>query len=77
MSLKRYEYKIIDPALWRSGEGDAVDTAKIEEHLNTLGRQGWEIIGVVGDDAVSGHGPLCLAKRKVKVPHRKHEEKDD
>ena len=47
MSQKRYEYKIIDPELWRSG-----DVARIEQELNRLGREGWEIVGVVGNDAV-------------------------
>jgi hypothetical protein len=74
MSLKRYEYKIIDPALWRGGEAGAANIAQIEEQLNQLGRQGWEIVGVVGGD-VAGERGLCLAKRKVKLHHRKHDSK--
>jgi hypothetical protein len=73
MSLKRYEYKIIDPALWRS-ENATADIAKIEEQLNHLGRQGWEILGFVPGDGQGTGGPLCLAKRKVKVHHRKHDD---
>jgi hypothetical protein len=71
MSQKRYEYKIIDPALWRGGDTGTVDAARIEEQLNALGRQGWEIVGMLGGDLTSERGPLCLAKRKVKVHHKK------
>jgi hypothetical protein len=70
MSLKRYEYKIIDPALWRSGDTGAAGITQIEEQLNRLGREGWEIVGVVGGDVADERG-LCLAKRKVKTHHKK------
>ena len=68
MSLKRYEYNVIDPALWCDS-----DAAQIEEHLNSLGREGWEIVGPLGGDWNSDNGLLCFAKRKVKT-HRKHED---
>jgi hypothetical protein len=73
MSQKRYEYKIIDPELWQKGEAGKPDVAQIEEQLNQLGWQGWEIVGVVSGDVADGSG-LCLAKRKVKTYHRKHDE---
>ena len=70
MSQKRYEYKIIDPALWNSGEIGTPDIGQIEAELNRLGREGWEIVGIVGGDVVGGSG-FCLAKRKVKTQHKK------
>ncbi len=73
MSQKRYEYKIIDPGLWQRGEVGKPDVAQIEAELNRLGREGWEIVGVVSGDVADANG-LCLAKRKVKTPHRKHHE---
>jgi hypothetical protein len=69
MSQKRYEYKLIDPALWRGGDTGKEDIAQIEEQLNRLGRQGWEIVGFVASSADDGQGHW-LAKRKVKL-HRK------
>jgi hypothetical protein len=70
MSQKRYEYKIIDSELWQRGEAGKPDIAQIEAELNRLGREGWEIVGVVGGDA-AGERSFCLAKRKVKTHHKK------
>jgi hypothetical protein len=73
MSQRRYEYKIIDPALWHSGGIGTPDIARIEAELNRLGREGWEIVGVVSGDVADASG-LCLAKRKVKTHHKKTED---
>jgi len=72
MSLKRYEYKLIDPAAWPR-DGGPERLARIEEQLNALGRQGWEIVGPIGGGTPSEHGPLCLAKRKGKMNSKRHD----
>jgi hypothetical protein len=61
MSLKKYEYKIIDPGLWKGR-----NLAEAEAYLNLLGHEGWEVVGLTSSGVTDDLGVLCLARRKIK-----------
>ena len=55
----RWEYEVTElpHSLWGT-----VDQKKLKEHFNTLGRQGWELVGFNAALAVSGN-PIAIFKR--------------
>jgi len=46
--MKKFEYKVIKPTFnYRNGEQSRRN--EIEQQLNALGQEGWEIVAVNGD----------------------------
>ena len=46
--MKKFEYKIFSPKLNRRDYDDAIRRG-IEQQLNTLGQEGWEVITITED----------------------------
>jgi hypothetical protein len=46
--MKKFEYKLIKPTFNRRSGDDAVRN-EIEQQLNALGQEGWEIVAVNDD----------------------------
>lgn len=61
--MDRFEYKVLNftANLWKGLSSD-----KLEEELNTLGRQGWELTtSNPKGQTISSQGILLIFKRKV------------
>lgn len=46
--MKKFEYKIFSPK-WNPRDTDEATRSKIEQQLNVLGQEGWEVISVNED----------------------------
>lgn len=58
--MKRFEYKVVSVgSIWKT-----LDTDKLEEELNILGSQGWELVTKVARSGGSGStGLIMIFKR--------------
>lgn len=62
--MKRFEYMLLDTA---SGFFSGIDYQELTNHLNGLGREGWEVVSVI--DTIFTHrqvrGLLFTLKREL------------
>lgn len=63
---KTYLYRIVT-----SSQLKKHDAAAIEEHLNTLGSEGWDLVTIDMKDSAKGISFLGLMKRKVYREHKR------
>ena len=49
MKHVRWEYRIVEPLVFRGdgGASDELHVGAVEEHLNELGAQGWELVATL------------------------------
>ena len=65
--MKKWEYRIIDSKdISREGIFKGRSREKIEEYLNRLGEEGWEIINIDGYELESRTSFIGVAKREKK-----------
>ncbi|MAE64212.1 MAG: hypothetical protein CMJ18_08040 [Phycisphaeraceae bacterium] len=62
--MKRWEYRIIDSKDASGGVFRGPDRQKLEDHLNALGDEGWEIVGVDFLELDNRHSFLAIARRE-------------
>ena len=63
--MKKWQYKIIDSKdVSREGIFKGRSREKIEEYLNNLGEEGWEIINIDGYELESRTSFIGVAKRE-------------
>lgn len=63
--MQKWEYKIIDSKdVSREGIFQGRSREKIEEYLNNLGEEGWEIINIDGYELESRTSFIGIAKRE-------------
>ena len=64
--MAQWEYRVVDSKTLEGGstfKGKAREA--VEAHLNTLGREGWEIIEVSFKDIQRGYEFVGLARRRI------------
>ncbi|MBJ6109210.1 DUF4177 domain-containing protein [Hymenobacter sp. BT523] len=62
--MKHFEYRLLDTV---SGFFSGIDYQELTNHLNALGREGWEVVSVV-DTIFTSHrtrGLLITLKREI------------
>lgn len=62
--MKKFEYRLLDTA---GGFFSSIDYQELTNHLNELGREGWEVVSVV-DTLFTRHqtrGLLVTLKREI------------
>ena len=62
--MKRWEYKIVDSKDVGGGIFKGPDRERLEAHLNALGEDGWEILGVDFLEIDYRHSFVAIAKRE-------------
>ena len=64
--MTQWEYKVVDSKDVGGGIFRGPDRQKLEDHLNELGQEGWEILGVDFLELDQRHSFVALAKREVR-----------
>jgi len=62
--VKQWEYQIIDSKDLGDGIFRGPDRARVVEHLNQLGRDGWEIVAADFNELGNHYSFLAIAKRQ-------------
>lgn len=64
--MKHFEYRLLDTV---GGFFNGIDYQELTNHLNTLGREGWEVVSII-DTIFTSHqtrGLLVTLKREIMV----------
>ena len=64
--MTKWEYKILDSK--EIGDGNifrGTNAAEVEEHLNTLGKEGWEIVNLDFNELANHFSFVGVAKRII------------
>jgi len=67
--MEKWEYKII-PIVTKGWLSAKVEPCKLEEHLSSLGKEGWELVDILPLTEQSGWGSrtgevILILKRKI------------
>ena len=67
--MKQYEYRLLDTV---SGFFSGIDYQELTNHLNGMGREGWEVVSVIDTIFTSTHtrGLLITLKRELLAESR-------
>jgi len=65
MTLKKWEYKIIDSFQVQGGIFRGKKFAELEKYLNNLGQEGWEIINLDFNDITGQADFVGVARREL------------
>lgn len=63
--MQRFEYKILKIKASKGWSGGNIDEEKMAQELNSLGRQGWELVSTIRNTDGFGYSKLILTLKRI------------